>query len=128
MTSAAASPAGVAFCPCCGINLAAEQPVSIGPLGYDPRGDATWNGGRLPLTSAEHIVLGSLALAGGALVPRPTIDERLGYDGDHRVSDVYLLRVRRKLRAAGAPATVIENVRSRGYRINRPMLESLACS
>lgn len=116
-----------AFCPSCGHNLAAEQPAAIGPLSYDPRGDVAWRGSLVPLTASEHLILCSLALAAGALVSRATIEERIGYDGLCRVIDVFILRIRRKLRAAGAPATIIEAVRGRGYRLNRPMLEALTC-
>lgn len=112
-----------AFCPGCGHNLRAEQPVSIGALEHDPRGEARWGGRALGLTASEHLVLGSLVAAAGGFVTRPALEERIGYEGLTRVTDVYLLRIRRKLGGAGAPVGVIENVRGRGHRLNLELLE-----
>jgi DNA-binding response OmpR family regulator len=110
------------FCPCCGHNLAAEAVIAIGQLRVDPRGDATWGGGTIGLTSAEHIILASIAGAKGAIVAKAVLQERIGYEGDGNVIDVFLTKMRRKLRAAGAPPALIANVRDRGWRLDLSLL------
>lgn len=106
------------FCPCCGHNLAAEQPMAVGSLAVDPRGDASWEGRAIHFTPGERIVLDSIVQARGRLVPAPALRERIGYEGLGNVLDVFLVRIRRKLRQAGAPATLIETAIGRGYRLN----------
>lgn len=112
------------FCPGCGCNLAAEQPVELGALRVDPRGDVTWAGNLVDLTGGQHQVLSTLAQARGQLVTKAVLEERLGYEGLANVVDVHLVRIRRKLRQAGAPATAIATVTGRGHRLN---LEALQC-
>jgi DNA-binding response OmpR family regulator len=113
-----------AFCLGCGCNLAAEQVVELGELRADPRGDISWSGGALPLTAGEHLLLGSLAQARGRVVSKAVLQERIGYEGDNNVIEVFLVRIRRKLRSAGAPTDLIETVMSRGIRLN---LEAVQC-
>ena len=115
-----------AFCPRCGHDLALEQRVEVGPLINDPRGAARWCGRIVALPPSEHIILGTLARAGGALVATDILAERIGYERDGNVVDVHLSRLRRRFREAGAPATLFPNVRRRGHRLNVEMLESFA--
>lgn len=110
------------FCPCCGHNLAAEDPVTIGALRVDPRGDATWRGSTLGLTAGEHIVFGTLAQARGRLVDVAILQERAGYEGFANAVPVFLTKIRRKLRAAGAPPGMIVNVLNRGWRLDLSLL------
>lgn len=110
------------FCPCCGNNLGAELPVTIGGLAVDPRGDATWRGRLLGFTAAEHIIFGTIAQARGAIVGAALLAERIGYEGDANVIAVFLVKIRRKLRAAGAPPAIIANVMNRGWRLDLALL------
>jgi len=107
----------VTFCPCCGHNLAAEQPIAIGALAHDPRGVSSWAGMPLRLTAAEHLLFGSIVAAKGRLTRHETIAERIGHDGDGNCVAVLLSRVRAKLRHAGAPAGLVETVRGAGVRL-----------
>lgn len=115
------------LCPRCGHNLEREEPRRFGPLGYDPRGAVSWQERPIRLTAHEHIVFGSLVHAAGAIVPRSALEERAGFEGLSDVMDVFVCRIRKKLRLEGAPANVIETVMRRGYRLNPELLEALPC-
>ena len=107
-----------AFCPCCGYDLAVQEPVSFGLFDCDPRGLVSWRGSPVIFTTSEHIILSSIALAGGRFVSRAALSERLGYDGLNNLIEVFMSRVRHKLRLAGAPANLIQTQHGRGYRLN----------
>ncbi|TMJ19010.1 MAG: winged helix-turn-helix domain-containing protein [Alphaproteobacteria bacterium] len=113
----------LAFCPGCGCNLEAERPVLIGELAHDPRGFTRWRGSILSFTAAEHLVFGSLAQAGGAIVARAVLCERVGNETLGNVIEVFMTRIRRKLRDAGAPATIVQTVIGRGYRLNVEVIQ-----
>lgn len=117
------------FCRHCGHNQLAEQPVAFGPLSFDPLGEARWHGEPIDLTRGEFLLLGSLAQAGGKVVSKDVLAERVGYDGDgdpHDVVQVLVCRIRRKLRAAGVPPTIIRTVRGRGCALHAALLRELA--
>jgi DNA-binding response OmpR family regulator len=116
-----------ALCPSCGHNLEVERAVAIGRLSYDPRGFTWWNDAFVRLTPAMHLIVGTLIHARGALVPGHILAERIGYEGDGNVVDVFLTKIRRGFREAGAPANLFENVRGRGHRLNVRLVESLPC-
>ena len=100
---------------------AGAEPVELGPLRVDrERGEATWHGRRLALTSRERDVLHELARASGATVRREAIYRAVwGYAmarGDRSV-DVNVKRLRDKLVVEiGAPVT-IETESGVGYRL-----------
>jgi len=118
------------FCPSCGHNWRAEQPVTIGGLSVDPRGDALWHGKRIDFTRAQFLVFSALAQAAGKLVTIDVLAERSGYDGsgDSRdVVQVLICRIRRHLRAVNCPPTIIPTPRprGRGYAIDTALLLEL---
>ena len=116
----------MAFCPHCGCNLVAEQPVVIGPLSYDPRGDLCWRDRPLPLSPHQLLILGALVQARGAIVTNDVLAERSGYDGTGDSADVVkvlICRIRHHLRSAGAPPTMIVTVRGRGCRLDTALLQ-----
>jgi DNA-binding response OmpR family regulator len=116
------------FCPACGHNLEAEQPVAFGPLAVDPRGEATWRGRKIRLTCGQFLIFDSLAQAGGAIVAKDILAERAGFgdsDDPLNVVDVLICRIRRALRAAGVPPTIIRTIRGRGCALDTQMLREL---
>lgn len=118
------------FCPACGHNLEAEQPVAIGALSFDPRRDAVWGERAIRLTSAQFLIFGSIVQARGSAVSLDVLAERSGYDGHgdaHDVVQVLVCRIRGALRAAGAPPTIIRTIRprGRGYALDVGLLREL---
>jgi len=105
-------------------------PVAAGPLEVDlERGEATWHGRRLALTSRERAVLYELARANGETLRREAIYRGVwGYAmarGDRTV-DVNVKRLRDKLAAEiGAPVT-IETEPGVGYRLVLSQLRNSA--
>ncbi len=72
------------------------------------------------LTKTEFRLLSTLAAAGGAVVTREQLLERVweyGYFGDTRLLDVHIRRLRRKVEADPAEPTLVLTVRGMGYRI-----------
>jgi DNA-binding response OmpR family regulator len=129
MTTTPNNAAPPPYCPSCGHNLAAEQPVTIGPLEFEPRGEARWHGRKIPLTCGQFLIFGALVLAGGRYVSRDILAERAGYDGlgdAHNSVDVLTCRARRALRLVGCPTTIIRNERGRGLRLDVELLAELA--
>ena len=99
-----------------------EKPVlTAGDLRIHPdRGTATRQGVDVHLTLTELRLLSELAAAGGSVVTREQLLERVwGYDyfGDTRLLDVHVRRLRRKVEEdPGAPRLVL-TVRGVGYRL-----------
>lgn len=104
---AEATSGAVKFCPHCGHDLEALEPIESGPFNYDPKGDLRFNGTVIRLTPSEHVLVGTLIAASPNVVPKRTIAERIDYDGDGNVVDVLLTRIRNKLKQAGAPSPII---------------------
>jgi len=74
----------------------------------------------IALTKTEFRLLGTLALAKGAVVTREQLLERVwdyDYFGDTRLLDVHIRRLRRKIEDDPAQPTLIVTVRGLGYRI-----------
>lgn len=99
----------------------AAVPTVLGPLAIDPeRGEATWHGRRLQLTSRERNVLHELARAAGATVRREAIYRAVwGYAmtrGDRTV-DVNVKRLREKLATQVGAPLAIETEPGVGYRL-----------
>lgn len=94
--------------------------LRAGDLELDTRTQqATVKGQPLALTRTEHALLEYLVLHNDRLLSRTQIEESLwpgGPSGESNLLEVYVSRVRRKLRAAGSEATV-EAVRGIGYRL-----------
>jgi len=77
----------------------------------------------IPLTKTEFRLLCALAAAGGAVVTREQLLERVwdyDYFGDTRLLDVHVRRLRRKIEADPGQPTLILTVRGTGYRAGVP--------
>lgn len=77
----------------------------------------------IPLTKTEFRLLCALATAGGAVVTREQLLERVweyGYFGDTRLLDVHIRRLRRKIEPDPGQPTHIVTVRGVGYRAGAP--------
>jgi DNA-binding response OmpR family regulator len=95
--------------------------VAVGPLCVDEeRGEASWQGRRLPLSARERALLHALALTPQATVRRESLYRQVwGYSmprGDRAV-DVNVKRLRDKLAAAVGPPLVVETEPGVGYRL-----------
>ncbi|MGH3881386.1 MAG: winged helix-turn-helix domain-containing protein [Actinophytocola sp.] len=74
----------------------------------------------VPLTKTEFRLLSTLAAAGGAVVTREQLLERVwdyDYFGDTRLLDVHVRRLRRKIEPDPGQPTLVLTVRGTGYRI-----------
>lgn len=83
-------------------------------------GEAHVGDTRVELTKTEFNILSELMTAGGALVSKAELLDRVwGYDylGETRLVDTQIYRIRAKLIAAGM-IEPISTVRGRGYRMN----------
>lgn len=72
------------------------------------------------LTKTEFRLLWTLGAAGGAVVTREQLLERVweyGYFGDTRLLDVHIRRLRRKVEPDPAQPSHIRTVRGSGYRV-----------
>jgi two-component system, OmpR family, response regulator PhoP len=103
--------------------------VTVGPLVLDLGARAaTVRGAPLELTAREYSVLELLALKPGVTWSRTQLVEHLyNEEGerDSNVIDVFVARLRRKLDAAGLPASeLIRTLRGAGYRFDPAAVES----
>ena len=81
------------------------------------------DGAEVPLTKTEFRLLCALVLAGGAVVTREQLLERVweyGYFGDTRLLDVHVRRLRRKIEPDPGQPTHVVTVRGVGYRSGTP--------
>jgi two-component system, OmpR family, response regulator MtrA len=87
---------------------------------HPERGTATRRGEDLHLTLTELRLLSELAAAGGRVVSREQLLERVwGYDyfGDTRLLDVHVRRLRRKVEDDPSAPRLVLTVRGVGYRL-----------
>ncbi len=100
------------FCPHCGFNLTADEPLTIGEWVIEPDG-AYRNGEWQRLTPTEASILHSLARANGRVVSHDALVLRKGSDA--RVSNwfcgAHISRLKKRF-----PGIPIEAVYGRGYR------------
>jgi two-component system response regulator MtrA len=100
---------------------AAPAEYQVGELTVRPaEGRVLRGGGEVGLTKTEFRLLCTLAEAGGQVVSREQLLERVwgyGYFGDTRLLDVHVRRLRRKVEPDPAQPSVIRTVRGVGYRI-----------
>ena len=96
-----------------------EGRLSLGPLLIDEHlRDASVDGTPVPLTTMEFDVLHRLAVDAGTVVTRDDLyNDVMGtpYDGLDRGMDVYVSRIRQKLRRSGFDAARLKSVRGLGY-------------
>jgi len=97
-----------------------QVPLVLGEVEVLPaRGIATRRGDDLRLTRTELRLLAELVSAGGAVVTREQLLERVwGYDyfGDTRLLDVHVRRLRRKVEDDPSDPRLVLTVRGAGYR------------
>lgn len=99
-----------------------ERPavMSFGPVAFDPAtGEVTCDGTQVDLTKRERGVLEMLMRAGGNVVSRQQIIDRVwGMDDEplSNVVDVYVRYLRQKLDGVGGDG-LIQTVRGLGYRL-----------
>ena len=106
-----------------------EQPVEVSPSPPAPSGEAwrvesvanrlTYDGRSILLTEVQCALLQCLAEAKGRIVPRARLTTALphGHGLSVRNVDVYIHRLRRRLRDEGVNRFGIEAVRGRGYAL-----------
>jgi DNA-binding response OmpR family regulator len=87
------------------------------------RGESNGAAEEISLTKTEFRLLSTLAAAGGAVVTREQLLERVwdyGYFGDTRLLDVHVRRLRRKIEPDPGQPSLVLTVRGTGYRIGTP--------
>lgn len=98
--------------------------VTLGELSVRvAEGRVLRDGAEVPLTKTEFRLLCALVLAGGAVVTREQLLERVweyGYFGDTRLLDVHVRRLRRKIEPDPGQPTHVVTVRGVGYRSGTP--------
>lgn len=99
---------------------AAPAEHQVGELTVRPgEGRVLRGGAEVRLTKTEFRLLCTLAEAGGQVVSREQLLERVwgyGYFGDTRLLDVHVRRLRRKVEPDPSQPSVIRTVRGVGYR------------
>lgn len=102
------------LCPHCGYDLRLDTPVLIDDFSMmSSVAVLRWEGEAVKLTGSERILVYTLMKAYPAPVRLSVILDRMDSDATGNVIDVYLCRIRKKLRAIGAP-NPIASVRNRG--------------
>lgn len=99
----------------------APSVLTLGALTVDVgRGLAHRDGRELALTKTEFRLLCEIAFAGGKVVTREQLLERVwdyGYFGDTRLLDVHVMRLRRKIEPDRESYEIVRTVRGVGYRL-----------
>lgn len=110
--------APVAFCPCCGYDLAADVPIETPAFRFDPRGAFVFRGVTVRLTPYERIVLDALLRADGRTVSESVLRERTGQsdDSDANCIQCFISKIRKKLHAIEPDVDHIETIRCFGWR------------
>ena len=102
-----------------------RQPLRVGALTLDPLDtSASLHGLKIQLNPAEYRILAALASRPGEVVPRADLLGLLGGEGgkaESKVIDVYISRIRAKLRSFPEGDDLITNARARGWRLRRPV-------
>ncbi|WP_375249520.1 winged helix-turn-helix domain-containing protein [Sphingomonas sp.] len=113
------------YCPSCGFNLHADELLTDGPFSVDPRGEVLFEGQPLRLAGSAARILLALLRAGGRTVTPEALLSRARDGESANLISVHVHRIRRVLRAAGAPCP-IQTVRGLGYRwhLDLPVAEA----
>jgi DNA-binding response OmpR family regulator len=102
----------------------ARAPLRVGPMSLDPLDNSVaLSGGRVALNGAEFRILQLLAARGGETVSRADLlaglyGERL--PAETNVVDVYISRIRAKLRELPGGEDLLVNLRGQGWRLRVP--------
>lgn len=106
-----------ALCPNCGYDLKVLETFVTGDFLYEAnRNLLSYCGRGLYLTSSEHLVLMAILRAEGVIMKRGALAEVCGHEGDGNVVEVFITRIRKKLRAINPDHEPVETVRGQGYR------------
>jgi two-component system OmpR family response regulator/two-component system response regulator QseB len=106
-----------AICPCCGYDIARDEPLERAGIAMAPYGPVRFHGADVKLTRGESAVLRTLMKANGRPIPRHVLAERYGQKetSDSNSVDVLLTRIKQKLARHGAHP--IQNRRGVGVYI-----------
>ena len=98
-----------------------DAPVAIGPLSLEPAGyRAFWEEDELVFTFSEYRLLADLARSPGNVITRSELYTTAFPEDryiNERAVDSHIKRIRRKLKTAGAPDSILETVYGLGYRL-----------
>jgi two-component system KDP operon response regulator KdpE len=106
------------------LDTAARLPVKVGPYLLDPFDQSvSVNGGKIRLSDAEYRIFGALAAALEKVVSRPELLAVLY--GKHapassKIVDVYISRIRSKLRSVRGGQDILVTVPGSGWRLIAP--------
>lgn len=86
------------ICPHCGYDLSPDEPINMGGMRFDPRGDVVWNGEHIHLQPAQRILVYSLLKERGRVLRRVVLAERMGYEGDDpgSLTETQICKLKRK--------------------------------
>jgi DNA-binding response OmpR family regulator len=97
----------IQFCPHCGYNLANDIPVLINDFSMmNSDSPLYWKGSVIYLSGSERIICYSLMRAYPGSVKISTLLGRLDSDAEGNLCEVFISRIRKKLREAGAPNAI----------------------
>jgi DNA-binding response OmpR family regulator len=88
--------------------------VERGLFRYVPNDGVYYDGQRVEVSRTVHELVGALMRANGATITKPALHDRIGYEGDRPIVDVYVCTFRRVLRLRGV-ADPIRTVRGVGF-------------
>lgn len=92
------------ICPHCGYDLIVDAPIILNDFAMmGPMSPLSFLGRPVRLTPAERVVVWTIFKSFPRAVRMSVILDRLGSEAEGNVIDVYLCRIRKKLRTIGAP-------------------------
>lgn len=92
------------ICPHCGYDLAKDQPILLNDFSmHSSISPLCWRGTAIRLTGAESAVVWALMKAWPSPMRISVLLERADSEADEQTVRVLVCRVRKKLRAVGAP-------------------------
>jgi len=99
-----------------------ERPLTFGHLRIDPAGRRAWKDDLpLDLSAIEFDLLATMARQPGKAVSRAELLERAwpgNRDGDTKIVETYMRRLRKKIETDPKNPTIIVTVRGQGYRFS----------
>lgn len=108
------------FCPHCGYDLRPDTPVFINNFTmFGPASQLMYDQTIVKLTESERFVCWTLLKAYPEAVTQEVILDRMGSDAMGNVINVYVCRIRKKLREIGAPNPIEPTYNKAGRRAYR---------
>lgn len=97
-----------AFCPHCGYDLQLDSAIMINDfMMMGSMGQLWWREHPISLPASERIICYTLMKAYPSPVRHDVILDRLDSDSESNVLDVYVHRIRKKLKEIGAPNPIV---------------------